>query len=471
MKLGVCIPYRDNGDGVRKKHLDTLVPHLEEFFKKKNIEFRCYIGHQVDDKKFNRSGTKNVAYLAAKEDGCDYMAFHDVDMLPHDNVDYSHPGDTPKHIATYLSQWDNTLRDIEYFGGVVVFTPEQFEQVNGYHTNYWGWGMEDDDLFWRCIRKGYYKPTYVEGPGNSKVLVFDGKSTYIKVPPSNSLLDIPNKSFEIEMIVYGEVESEDKEYLIGADMSYNKYPIISKKGWDFDICYNNSRAYSYCLWNFRNELYYGWIRRYPNQWSKLNVTVDMKNKERIISVNDILYDENFGEQQSNLPITKNLKRYGNIPFYIGRNAPNSQRLHWFTGKFQSLKITNHKGEVVLHYDMNKSYKRDMLLDLSGYENHGQLVLGKGRVTKDNIDKIPNTIVPDRRYGTMECMYHEDEGIVNQKFAGDPEATARNEVIYRKKMQKDKIGIDDDEYGLREMKYEIDSTDDIYNRHKLINVRF
>ena len=65
MKLGVCIPYRDNGDGVRKKHLDTLVPHLEEFFKKKNIEFRCYIGHQVDDKKFNRSGTKNVAYLAA----------------------------------------------------------------------------------------------------------------------------------------------------------------------------------------------------------------------------------------------------------------------------------------------------------------------------------------------------------------------------------------------------------------------
>ena len=26
--LGVCIPYRDSGDGVRKKHLDTLVPYL-----------------------------------------------------------------------------------------------------------------------------------------------------------------------------------------------------------------------------------------------------------------------------------------------------------------------------------------------------------------------------------------------------------------------------------------------------------
>ena len=103
MKLGVCIPYRDVGDGVREEHLKTLIPHLEKFLGERDIEFRCYIGHQVDDKKFNRSGTKNVAFLAAKEDGCDYVAFHDVDMLPHDDVDYSHPGETPKQIANILS--------------------------------------------------------------------------------------------------------------------------------------------------------------------------------------------------------------------------------------------------------------------------------------------------------------------------------------------------------------------------------
>ena len=80
------------------------------------------------------------------------MAFHDVDMLPHDDCDYSHPGETPKHIATYLSQWDNTLRDIHYFGGVVLFTIEQFEKDNGYSADYRCWGFEDDDLFWRCIR-------------------------------------------------------------------------------------------------------------------------------------------------------------------------------------------------------------------------------------------------------------------------------------------------------------------------------
>ena len=154
MKLGVCIPYRDSGDGVRQGHLDRLIPHLEEFLGKQGIDFTCYVGHQIDYEKFHRSGTKNVAYLEAKKDGCDYFAFHDVDMLPYDDCYYGHPGDSPKHIATWLSQWGYTLRDTEYFGGVVIFTAEQFERINGYNTEYVRWGMEDDDLYWRCVQKG-----------------------------------------------------------------------------------------------------------------------------------------------------------------------------------------------------------------------------------------------------------------------------------------------------------------------------
>jgi len=38
------------------------------------------------------------------------------------------------------------------------------------------------------------------------------------------------------------------------------------------------------------------------------------------------------------------------------------------------------------------------------------------------------------------------------------------------MQKDLIDIDKDS-GLKQMEYTIDSIDTIYNRHKLINVRF
>ena len=475
MKLGICIPYRDVGDGVRKKHLDTLVPYLENFFGKRDIDFRIYIGHQVEDKKFNRSGTKNAAFLAAKKDGCDYVAFHDVDMLPTDDVDYSYPGETPKQIATYLSQWDYTLRDVEYFGGVVLFTIEQFEKVNGYHTNYWGWGMEDDDLFWRCYLKGYYEPETIKGPGHKKVIKFDGATTYIEIPPSVTLNEIPEKSFIIEALVKGVVKTDEEEYLIGNDNSkYIKYPLLCKQGWDFDVSYNNARAWSSSLWSWKNEHMYNWVKRYSDLWTKVKLEVNHREKWRELTINDVKYDERFGIQQSKLSFDDRLKKYPPKPFYIGRNAPNSwgNIRNFFKGELAEIKIYNQHRKLILHYDIDKSYKGDKILDLSGNENHGRLFLYEGKVTKSDISEIVNTLTPDRRYGTMECLPHEDEGIVDGSFQGDIKATARNELIYRKHMQKGEIDVDKDEYGLHQMKYEIESVqDDIYNRHQIINVRF
>ena len=57
---------------------------------------------------------------------------------------------------------------------------EQFENINGYHMDYWGWGMEDDDLFWRCVRKGYFKEELIQPIKQKMVLELDGKSTYIE---------------------------------------------------------------------------------------------------------------------------------------------------------------------------------------------------------------------------------------------------------------------------------------------------
>lgn len=467
MKLGVIVPYRK-----RPSHLRKFQQSIREYLTE--YDYELIIVEQSDDLPFNRGKLLNIGFKTALRKQCDYVAFHDVDMLPNDDCDYSHPGDTPKHIATYLSQWDNTLRDIHYFGGVVIFTIEQFEKVNGYQTDYWGWGFEDDDLFWRCIQKGYFKPSYIESPGNTKVLQFDGEETHIKIPISNSIMNIPNKSCEIEAIVYSEIESEDKEFLIGNDVGHLKYPIVSRKGWDFDISYNNSKAFSYCLWGVKNELNYGWMMRYPNQWSKVNFKVDTETNERTILINDEIYDDKFGPQKSVLPFGGDLKRYGTTPFYIGKTPPNKydpmrDRTRPFKGKMYSIKMWNDRKELVLHYDMSKSSRRNKLLDLSGFENHGELVIGKGRITKDNV-QLGKTITPDRRWGTMECMYHDDEGIVDNKFQGDPEQTSKNEVVYKKRMQKEKINMNNN--GLSDMKYEIISTEvDIYNRHKLINVRF
>jgi len=479
MKLGVCIPYRDSGDGVRKEHLDKLIPHLEEFLGKQGIDFTCYVGHQNDDGKFHRSGTKNIAYLEAKKDGCDYFAFHDVDMLPHDDCDYSHPGDTPKHIATYLSQWGYTLRDTEYFGGVVIFTGEQFENINGYNMDYVGWGMEDDDLYWRCVKKGYFKQPTFDTIKQKMVLSLDGKSTHIKINPSRELRRIPTDSFRIDIICKPEIPEHEPEHLIGkGNNKYLKYPLLSKIGYDFGIDYNNSNAFATSMWDWKNNHIYRWRRRYQNNWTKVSLIHDKDNKKISFQINDQDLGEKFGIQQSTISYKEKLKRYGNVPFWLGCNDPNAwEGQRFFKGEIAEVKMWNQYDDLILHYDMTKSIccdqgcrrcKGEIVKDLSEFGNHGLIENRNIRFLREK-EVIKLNPEPHRRYGTMECMYHDDEGIVDNQFQGDVEQTSKNEILYRKKMQKGEVDIDSS--GLKQINYTIDSIDTIYNRHKLINVRF
>ena len=167
-KLGICIPYRN-----RKEHLERLVPHLSKHLTEQGIDHKFYVGHQVDDKLFNRGAMKNIAAEFAFKDGCDYIAWHDVDMLSHEDGDYSYPEETPIHIATKLSKYNYGLGYDQYFGGVVLFTKEQVEKTNGYSNEYWDWGQEDDDLFWRCYFEGYTTGRIIKKIENKKVLNFN----------------------------------------------------------------------------------------------------------------------------------------------------------------------------------------------------------------------------------------------------------------------------------------------------------
>ena len=44
----------------------------------------------------------------------------------------------------------------------ILFSKEQVEKTNGYSNDYWDWGMEDDDLFWRCVLEGYTKTNVMD---------------------------------------------------------------------------------------------------------------------------------------------------------------------------------------------------------------------------------------------------------------------------------------------------------------------
>lgn len=142
--ISIIVPYRN-----RSKHLEEFVPFVENYLTDDEIDFDILIIEQADGKPFNRAKLLNIGFV---ESNADYFAFHDVDMLPMDS-DYSFP-DGPTHLASQVEQFGWGLPYDGYFGGVTLFDRENFNKINGFANEYWGWGAEDDDLLHRCLIKG-----------------------------------------------------------------------------------------------------------------------------------------------------------------------------------------------------------------------------------------------------------------------------------------------------------------------------
>jgi hypothetical protein len=159
-RLSIVIPYRGRVD-----HLRQFVPHVSAYFTRdKNdgdIPYRVLVVEQEPGLPFNRGALKNIGFLLSC-DSSDYICFHDVDYLPM-WADYSSV-EAPTPIVWYGAESTpvapgrsnravNHVKD-EYFGGAVLFPNEAFGRIDGYATDYWGWGFEDSDLRNRLIAAG-----------------------------------------------------------------------------------------------------------------------------------------------------------------------------------------------------------------------------------------------------------------------------------------------------------------------------
>lgn len=142
-KLGVIVPFRD-----RLEELLEFVPYMTKFLNEQNIEFHIYVINQVDIHRFNRAALLNAGYLIAVKDACDYIAMHDVDLLPlNKDLNYGYPVDGPFHVsAPFLHP---KYHYEKFIGGIMLMSKKQFQKVNGLSTLFWGWGREDDELYMR----------------------------------------------------------------------------------------------------------------------------------------------------------------------------------------------------------------------------------------------------------------------------------------------------------------------------------
>ena len=460
-KLGICIPYRN-----RKEHIERLIPHLSKELDKQGIEHAFYVGHQVDEKLFNRGAMKNIAAHVAFEDGCDYIAWHDVDMLSGEGADYSYPEETPIHIATKLSKYNYGLGYDQYFGGVVLFNKEQAYATNGYSNDYWDWGQEDDDLFWRCYFEGMTTGRVIKTEKNKLIANFNGNDSAIYVPTNREISSCLHNDHTITL-TFNADQQEDKVpiWLVGdKNKQFIEYPLLRKDGsWTWGLSFNNSRAVTMNAFDRTNMRHYNWAKRFEGMWTQVTVSYNAEERNMYFYINDELISQMNGIKQNiPFPIGDQLKAHDAIkPFLLGFCSHVNTR---FKGKISEFKIFDRFFDNI--QDVYKN-KENVVLELD---------MGGEGVVKQNVDltnediEIIENIIPYRREGSFYCLPHIDEGFVNGGWAKG-ETTARNEKRFVTEMQQGKINHKED--GLNKIMdvLDIDNIDvSLYPNTKFINVK-
>jgi predicted glycosyltransferase involved in capsule biosynthesis len=207
-KLGIIVPYRD-----RQEHLKKFVPHMKNFLQNK-VDYKIIFVEQTFSKTFNRGMLRNIGFEFLKEE-CEYFCMHDIDMLPINNdCDYSFNNGVTK-LSRFISQFNFIPRPDNELGGVFLIDKESFLAINGYSNDYWGWGVEDDDILLRCKNK------------NINIVQRNGRymSLYHK-PNGDTYGDKPSQETINNRKLFSEIKNSN-EALYKSGLSNLKYDVLS----------------------------------------------------------------------------------------------------------------------------------------------------------------------------------------------------------------------------------------------------
>jgi hypothetical protein len=135
MKTIIIIPYRN-----REKHLEYFLKNSYPKLNSKIEDLEILIVEQCEGKKFNRGLIINIGYhYYSNHDN--YYITQDVDVNPilDETIDmYNHKLKDNEIYAIYSDE--RTL------GGIVKIKGSDFNKINGFPNDFWGWGCEDKEL-------------------------------------------------------------------------------------------------------------------------------------------------------------------------------------------------------------------------------------------------------------------------------------------------------------------------------------
>jgi hypothetical protein len=433
-KLGIIVPYRNRYD-----QLQVFIEHMKTYFNDKNLKYEIFIVEQDNAKLFNRGMLLNIGYMYAKKHKCNYVVFHDIDMLPID-VDYSY-SNKPLHLSTdFILEEGEKNREIfdEYFGGVTMFPSETFEKINGYSNKYWGWGYEDTDLLLRCKEnKIYLDKIKLKSTGRlGKSLKFNGVDSYVR---SKNVINF----FE-SITIFTSFFPEDLQ--LNHTKDSDEFTVFSIPGYDFAICYNSFSRYNFCAFDSKlNALY---INSNIKTNYKTNIIVTVDSISKVIKV----YQDGIfiGETET----YRKLYRYNLEPnFYLGIGNPNREIIpNYFKGTIDSFayynemlseyeikEISNDNSDLrkyksskflKTYYDANhiENYK---LIDLSGNDNIGEII--NCEIIDDSFNEYTEVKIPYRRPSLFKSLKHEENGFLGNKWKD--QSTRWNQLRFQNEVSK------------------------------------
>ena len=412
-KIGIIVPYRN-----RKEHLNIFKNSITEHLNKNKIQFELIIVEQIDKKPFNRGKLLNIGFIQAEKLGCNYIVFHDVDMLPVD-VDYSY-SNTPLHLATNFIPSKDIFET--YFGGVTIFPIELFKKINGYPNEFWGWGFEDDELFKRCL---YYeldvdKQKIRNKIRNGQALKFIGEKSYIEIP--NNIDYKKSIKFLVRF---------NPTTFIDENKKYDEYTIFSIPGYDMTLSYNSFGRYKFEFWDFQKKVYAITSEIKPTYYTTIEIEIDVEN----CLVKMIQDRETIGE----ISYYKKLLNYSKEKyFYIGNANPyRGNNFKEFYGYISDFIVCNNDNKIIdLDFDNYISYK---IYNLPTKELYDVIKIDESKF------KIKN--IPLRRKSIFKLLQHEENGFADGKWIN--EETRMNQILFYKKRYQD--GLSSLDYKLIKIK--------------------
>ena len=513
-KLAIIVPYRN-----RKKQLDRFIKHIDKFFSDKDTDYHIFVVEQSDNKSFNQGKLLNIGFASTirkeypsnrqnfdselrtrtsyslaksfrrkwRDHKCSdwdftHYAFHDVDLLPEKDVDYSYPEHYPIHLAGYTSEYDYQLQFADYFGGVTLFTRDQYELVNGRSNNYWGWGFEDDDLLFRCKEAGLPIDNKFFGVKNQNLydfLIFDGFDDYVKITVTDELKKLTQNSFSVTVSLKPDTQHQVE------DIPYDEHFVFSIPGYHCGLSYTSHRRYKAdifdsdsksqaILTDIETEYFNHLTMVYNKEADRFTFyqngeIVDSKKIEKLYDYTkeDFIYlgcahsdnkeySYNFKGKISEVAIWNSALDMKEV-----KSLYNNNYIKSLTDSFDEYVSSNN---LLLYYDF-KHIVGNQVLDNSGWFNSGDIVGAKKGQKVGSLGTFLS--IPHRRYGGFSSQEHKKSAWAADGLHWIHPETRGNQTRFFNKV---KNGLEDWHIdGLNTLKYKFVDKKELSDNTTLISV--